>query len=53
MWLVILAMRRPITILVAVLAVVSGSYLATRLRLDPPEERMLTKATNLRLGADE
>src|SRR5215472_17299689 len=30
MWLVILAMRRPITILVAVLAVVSGAYLATR-----------------------
>src|SRR5215472_175575 len=30
MWLVILAMRRPITILVAVFAVVSGAYLATR-----------------------
>jgi multidrug efflux pump subunit AcrB len=30
MWLVILAMRRPITILVAVLAVVSPAYLATR-----------------------
>ena len=30
MCLVIVAMRRPITILVAVLAVVSGAYLATR-----------------------